>query len=193
MKRVLVMGDSVCSGYFPVMAARLKAEADFWLAPIQMNTSVDLLMGVKDFVLKRQPEIAVFASGVAETRSICFGGSERLVLPKTFARNVRCILESVSENSPATPVWITMAPVDERKGNQSEDFAYDNETVLSYNQEAKAVAVSLGVEVIDLYGIVKAAARAESCRPDGICFDERSSDYIAAQVGERLRRLLAVF
>lgn len=189
MKRVVVLGDPICTGYFPVLAAALKKETELWLAPMVMNTTVDLLVGVKEWVLKRQPEVVVLASGILDTRRICFGENERVMPLPGFARNVRCILESILENGPVTPVWMTMAAVDTRKVKDAEDFGYDNETISLYNEDAKAVARSLGVPVVDVYGIIKAASRADSNRLDGVKFDQRSSDYLASEVAVKLRKI----
>ncbi len=189
MKRIVMIGDQVCSDYSPVLTALLKEEAELWLAPKIVDTSVGLLVGVREWVLPRQPEIAVFASGVLDTRKICFGENERLVPLTAFARNVRCILKIALEQSTSTPVWVTMPAVDVRRVRDQEEFGYDNDTISLYNEEAKAVARMLGVEVIDLYGIVKAASRPDSARPDGFRFDERGSDYLAKAIAKRLREI----
>lgn len=189
MKRIVMMGDQVCSDYCPVLTALLKEEAELWLAPRTVATSVDQLIGVREWVLARQPEVAVFASGILDTRKICFGENERLVPLTAFARNVRCILKIALEQSTSTPVWATMPPVDLRRVQEKDDFGYDNETISLYNEEAKAVARMLGVEVIDLYGTVKAASRADSNRPDGIHLDERGSDHLAEAIAVRLREI----
>ncbi|MBD5781836.1 hypothetical protein IEN85_20210 [Pelagicoccus sp. NFK12] len=191
MKRIVMMGDEVCSDYCPVLAALLKEDAELWLAPKPVATSVDHLVGVGEWVLPRQPEVAVFASGILDTRKICFGENERLVPLTAFARNVRCILKMVLEQSTSTPVWITMPPVDVRHVKSESEFGYDNETISLYNEEAKAVARMLGVAVIDLYGIVKAASRADSYRPEGVRFDGRGSDYNANAIAVRLREICA--
>lgn len=185
-----MIGDQVCADYCPLLTALLKEEAELWLAPRVVATSVDHLIGVREWILPRQPQIAVFASGILDTRRICFGENERLVPLTAFARNVRCILKIAVEQSASIPVWVTMPPVDVRRAKSEEEFGYDNDTISLYNEEAKAVARMLGVEIIDLYGIVKAAARSESVRPDGIRFDERGSDYNASAIAVRLRSLL---
>lgn len=192
MKRIVLMGDQICADYCPVLSARLKGLAEFWLAPQLVETSVDLLVGVREYVLKRQPAIAIFASGILDTRKICFGENERLVPLTAFARNVRCTLKIAVEQSTTTPIWMTMPPVDNRRVSDESEFGYDNETISLYNEEAKAVARMLGVEVIDLYGIVKAASRADSGRPDGVRFDERGSDMLADAIGHRLKELCSV-
>ncbi len=184
-----MIGDEVCADYCPVLTALLKGEAELWLAPKVVGTTVEQLVGVREWVLPRQPEVAVFASGILETRKICYGENERLVPLTAFARNVRCILKIVIEQTTSTPVWATMPPVDVRRVQGEEAFGYDNETISVYNEEAKAVARMLGVAVIDLYGIVKAASRADSSRPDGIRFDERGRDYMANAVAKRLREI----
>ncbi len=189
MKRIVMIGDEVCADYCPVLTALLKGEAELWLAPKVVGTTVEQLVGVREWVLPRQPEVAVFASGILETRKICYGENERLVPLTAFARNVRCILKIVIEQTTSTPVWATMPPVDVRRVQGEEAFGYDNETISVYNEEAKAVARMLGVAVIDLYGIVKAASRADSSRPDGIRFDERGRDYMANAVAKRLREI----
>lgn len=189
MKRIVMIGDQVCADYCPVLTALLKEEAELWLAPRVGGTSVDLLVGVREWVLPRQPTVAVFASGIMDTRKICFGENERLIPLTSFARNVRCILKIAIEQSTSVPVWATMPPVDSRRVQGETEFGYDNETISLYNEEAKAVARMLGVNVIDLYGIVKAAARSDSGRPDGIRFDEKGSDYLANAIAGRLREI----
>ncbi|MDQ8186074.1 hypothetical protein [Pelagicoccus sp. SDUM812002] len=191
MKRIVMMGDEVCADYCPVLAALLKEEAELWLAPKFAGTSVDHLVGAREWVLPRQPQVAVFASGALDTRKICFGENERLVPLTAFARNVRCTLKIVLEQSTSTPVWVTMPPVDVRRVKREEEFGYDNETISLYNEEGKAVARMLGVPVVDLYGIVKAASRADSCRPDGVHFDECGSDFIANAMAKHLRGICA--
>lgn len=189
MKRIVLIGDQVCADYYPVLSAQLKTAAELWLAPRTVATSVDQLVGAREWVLSRQPELAVFASGILDTRKICFGENERLVPLTAFARNVRCILKIVLEQSASKPVWLTMPPVDVRRVQGEDEFGYDNETISLYNEEAKAVARMLGVEIVDVYGIVKASARSDSGRPDGIRFDERGSDYLAAAIASRLKEI----
>ncbi|EDY83605.1 hypothetical protein VDG1235_3232 [Verrucomicrobiia bacterium DG1235] len=191
MKRIVLIGDQISEDYSPVLAALLKDKAELWLAPKNSGTSVDLLNGLREWVLKRQPEIAVFASRILDTRKICFGENERLVPLETFTRNVRCILKIALEHSATVPVWATMPPVDPRRVKSQDEFGYDNETISLYNEEAKAVARLLGVEVIDVYGFVKSAARDDSARPDGVRFDQRSSDYLASKIAGRLRDICA--
>lgn len=186
MKRIVLIGNQICSDFCPVLRALLKDRAELWAPAESVETSVDLLVGVREWVLKRQPEIAVFASGLLDTRKICFGENERLIPLTAYARNVRCILKIALEQSAATPVWLTIPPVDARRVKSEDDFGYDNETIALYNEEAKAVARMLGVRIIDLYGIVKAAARTDSNRPDGVRFDERGSDFIAGAIASRL-------
>lgn len=189
MNRIVLIGNQICSDFCPVLRERLKGEAELWTPSESVDTSVELLAGVPDWVLKRQPEIAVFASGLLDTRRICFGENERLIPLTAYARNVRCTLKIALERSAATPVWLTIPPVDSRRGPAEDEFGYDNETIALYNEEAKAVARMLGVAIIDLYGIVKAASRLDSNRPDGVRFDERGSDFIAGAVAERLSEM----
>lgn len=190
MKRIVLTGNIICSDFLPVLRALLKEQAEVWTPSSPVETSVDLLEGVHDWVLKRQPELAVFASGLLDTRKICFGENERLVPLTAYARNVRCSLKIVLERSTSVPVWLTIPPVDARRVSGDEDeFGYDNDTISLYNEEAKAVARMLGVRVVDLYGVVKAAARSDSSRPDGVRFDARGSDLIAGVIAKRLREI----
>ncbi|MBC2606811.1 SGNH/GDSL hydrolase family protein [Pelagicoccus albus] len=191
MKRIVLIGDQICSDLTPVLTALLKEKAELWLAPDPVRTSVDTLVGVREWIPKRQPSIAVLTSGVMDTRKICFGDSERVVPLDVYARNVRCALKIVLEQSTATPVWATIPAVDVRRVEDEEEFGYDNETVSLYNEEAKSVARSLGVQIIDLYGIVKAAARSDSARPDGIRLDQHASDYLAKAIATRLSDLIS--
>lgn len=171
----------------------LKDVAETWCPPQVVSSTVHLLEGLSDWVLKRQPDIVMMAAGILDTRRLCFGEDERLVPLKGFERNVRCAIRLVRERSTAIPVWATIAPVDRRRVAslplEERDFGYDNDTISLYNEEAKAVVEKMRAETLDLYGHVKAASRVDSIRPTGIRFDERGSDYIAAKVAAKLRGL----
>lgn len=189
VKKIVVIGDQVCADYCPMVESALKDVAEVWCAPRVVNSSVELLDGLREWVLKRQPDVALLAAGILDTRKLCYGENECLIPLSGFERNVRCALKIVMERSTATPVWATITPVDRRRVSGDDDFGYDNETISLYNEEAKEVARRLGAEVLDLYGIVKAASRADSLRPDGMRFDRRGNDFIAHAVAERLTEL----
>lgn len=189
MKQIVLIGDSVCGGYTPVLSNVLKETAEIWCPDCPVGSTVEMLAGLREWVLKRQPDYVVLAAGMVDTRSICFGESERITPLSGFGRNVERILKVVLERSTAVPLWATITPVDVRRVSDTDEFGYDNETIAQYNEEAKEIARRLGVEVLDLYGVVKAASRADSWRPNGICFDERSSDFLADWLAGRLREI----
>lgn len=189
MKQIVLIGDRICAGYLPVLRNVLKGAAEIWNPDRPVCATVEVLADLRDWVLKRQPDYVIIASGILDTREVCFGCGDRITPLKAFERNVERILGTVLERSTTIPVWVTITPVDRRRVSNEEEFGYDNETISLYNEEAKAVARRLGVATFDLYGIVKAASRADSWRPDGFCFDERSSDFIAERMAAFLRSL----
>ncbi len=192
VKQIVVIGDEVTMDYLPVARNALAALAEIWTPGHAVGSTTQALEGLRDWVLKRQPDVALFAVGRSDTRKLCFGECEHLTPLRAFERNVHCILRLVQERSTTVPIWATITPVDRRRIAPEADaggseFGYDNETISLYNEEAKEVAAKLGVATLDLYGYVKAASRADSIRPHGIRFNERGSDYIARKVVETLR------
>ena len=192
MKKIVVIGDQVCADALPVVRGCLEGKAEIWSPSGVVSSTPHLLAGLKEWLLKRQPDVVLFACSMDDTRKLCHGEEERLVPLSHFSRNLRCVLRLTRERSTAIPIWATITPVDvrcvaARNGDEeSEEFGYDNETISLYNEEAKAVAASLGVRALDLYGFVKAASRGDSKRTDGIRFDERSSDVIARRIVKEL-------
>ncbi|MDQ8201688.1 SGNH/GDSL hydrolase family protein [Pelagicoccus sp. SDUM812003] len=187
MKKIVLIGDQVCSDYTLVLRNILNGKVELWGTDLAVGSTVGALAGLREWVLKWQPDYVLIQTGILDTRQICFGDKERVLPLKSFERNVSAILRVILERSTSVPIWVTTTPVDVRRVESQEEFGYDNETISLYNEEAKAVARRLGVEVLDLYGIVKAASRADSWRPAGICFDERASDFIAETVAQKLR------
>ncbi len=194
VKHIVVIGDEVTLDYLPVVRNGLSPLAEASGPELAVGTTTHALEGLRDWALKRQPDIVFFAVGRYDTRRLCFGEDERLTPLLAFGRNVGCLLRLVLERTTALPIWATITPVDRRRipvetGDCCADFGYDNETISIYNEEAKAVAAKLGVATLDLYGHVKAASRADSIRPHGLRFDERGSDFIARKVIDTLRGL----
>lgn len=191
MKRAVLIGDTVFRDALPLIEAELKEEMALWSPDAAVNSTASLLEGLREWALKRQPDIVFLACGMADTRRLCFGEGERLAPLEHFGRNVRCALRILLERSTAAPIWATITPVDRRtlagKDREQSEFGYDNDAISLYNEEAKAVAAELGVETLDLYGFVKAASRADSRRPDGIRFDERATRFLAERIVEKLR------
>lgn len=186
----------MCRDYGKILRNELNDCAEIWMPDGVVESSLRLLEGIRDWVLKRQPDLVYVASGLLDTRKICYGVTERLVPLEAFGRNVQCALNLILERSTAIPVWGTIAPVDRRRYNggideEEAEFDYDNESISLYNEEAKAIAERLGVSVVDVYGFVKTAARDESVRPDGLRFDEIGSRLIARKVAKSLRELMA--
>ncbi len=190
MKKIVVIGDWVCGDYLPVLRARLKDLAEVWSPDRPVCSTAAMLEGLSEWVLKRQPDLVFFAVGILDTRRVCYGEGERVTSLAGFERNVSLALRLVLQRSTARPLWGTIAPVDRRRVDEGlredAEFGYDNEVISLYNEEAKSAAQRLGVETVDIYGLVKGAARADSVRPDGLRFDSRASDFLAEKLAARL-------
>jgi len=179
------------------VAGFFRGKADVWFPERPVNSLFDMMSQVHDWVLRRQPDIVHLASGLADTRTICYGCSQSLSLIDHYRENVERLLQLILERTTAVPVWATIPPVDmkrlEKKDEEEKEFEYSNETIIRFNEQGREAAAKLGVEVNDLYGVVKAASREESARPDAIHFGEVGRDLISSkmiQVIEGLMRRL---
>jgi len=194
VQRIVIISDEVLYQCHQPVLGFFGGKADVWRPERPVVSLFDLMSQLHEWVLRRQPNIVHFASGLLDTRSVCYGSPQTLSLIHHYRENIERLLEIVLERTTATPILATIPPVDMKRLKQmsgdDKRFEYDNEAIIRFNEQAKEAAVKLDVQVNDLYGAIKAASREESERPDGIHFGDHGRDLISSKIIGTIEGLL---
>lgn len=186
MQRIVLISDEVLYRCQRPVAGFFQGRADVWFPERPVSSLFDLMSQLHEWVLRRQPDIVHLASGLSDTRTMCYGCSQTLSLLEHYRENVERLLAVILERTTATPIWATIPPVDmkrlKKNGEEERAFEYDNETIIRFNEQAREAAARFDVAVNDLYGAVKAASREESTRPDAVHFSEAGRDLISSKI-----------
>jgi len=195
VQQIVLISDEVLYRCHHPVAGYFKGKAEVWYPDRPVGCLFDLMAELHEWVLRRQPSVVHLASGLKDTRTVCYGCEQTLSLLEHYQENVERLLEIILERSTATPIWATIPPVDMKRlknnGESDSDFEYDNETIIRFNEQGREAAAKLGVEVNDLYGTVKAASREQSQRPDAVHFGEVGRDLISSKMIRCIEQVLA--
>ena len=148
LPRVLLIGDSICIGYRPVVTQILagKANVDVWLNP--MHQASPELHEILAQVLAQGPYAVIhFNMGL-------HGWIKGRIPDGQFAPLTRKLVTHLREDSPgAKLIWASTTPIT-LKGRPTKLDATNNAVILSHNQMAAEVMAGMKVPVDDLYGLM---------------------------------------
>jgi lysophospholipase L1-like esterase len=193
MKRVVLIGDSIRMGYGPVVKAELEGEAEVWGPQENGAHTVNVLLNLSQWVLKRQPDIVHVNAGLHDLKTDRYEGRDTVVPIAHYRDNVAHILQLIRRNTGATVVWATTTPVDHDRAHaahaSARDFSRYNEDVIAFNAAAVAVAGGMGVPVNDLYSVI-ADGGSSWLSEDGVHFAPDGCLALGRAVAEFLRPML---
>ncbi len=192
--KICLLGDSIRMGYAPFVEEILKEKALFFSPTENGGDSINLLKYLHLWVQAQKPEIVHLNCGLHDLKTLAYGAGpkDNLVPIHQYKENVGRILNFISKYQPeAKVVWATITPIDEIKAHEShskwKDFDRYEESVLAYNEAAKAICRETKTEVNDLFAFCKANKIQGSQEPDGVHFTSEGS----RKLGEEVARVLA--
>lgn len=194
MQRILLLGDSIRLGYEPYVRGLLQGTAHV-LAPVEnCEHTVNLLLRFCHWVVPVQPDIIHLNAGLWDTRRITRGGSENIIPPEAYVRNVRLLVTLIREHTRARLIWATTTPVNQsdydRVNDQRGNAGRHGPDIDLYNSLALEIMHDLKVPVNDLHGYVERTGPAALLADDGIHYTAAGSERLAEQVVSALRPLL---
>ncbi len=148
LPRVLLIGDSICTGYRSVVSQRLagKANVDVWLNPLH-QASPELHEILAQVLAQGPYEVIHFNMGL-------HGWVKGRIPEGQFEPLTRQLMTHLRESTPgAKLIWASTTPIT-LKGKPTELDATNNAVILGHNQMAAQVMAGMKVPVDDLYGLM---------------------------------------
>ena len=194
MKNIVLIGDSIRGGYQETVQQELAGAAEVWGPEKNGGNTVNVLVHLHLWVLRRQPDLVHINCGLHDLRTIFYGGRDNVVPVDHYRDNVERILRTIHEQTQARIIWATTTPINEQKAHAAHAAAHDFDRfeadVLAYNQAATEVATGMGVPINDLYATVMQAGRDECLTEDGVHFTPAASALLGRVVAAAIMKQL---
>ncbi len=191
IKKIALIGDSIRSGYQPIIQEYLKDKIKIWGPEDDTLNTVAILQHLKEWLANDKFDIIHVNSGLNDLRTVDYNLKDNMIPPELYTRNVELIIKLINKYSAGSLIiWATTTPVNDDLFNENrkplQDFMMRNEDVILYNKAATSVADRLGVAVNDLYAYVSEGDAKSIMDFDGFHF----SDYGYELLGERITDLI---
>ena len=169
MKQVILIGDSIRTGYEDVVRAQLEGWADIWSPKENGGSSRNVLAHLEEWVISRAPDIVHLNCGLHDLRKE-YGQPETAVPLQEYEENVGHIMDRIASGTQALIIWAATTPVNERWHHKNKGFDRFEADVRSYNASAGRIAKRPGIPINDLFAIVESAGKNSVLLPDGVHF-----------------------
>ena len=191
MKRVLLLGDSICEGYTPYVKERF-AERVIVYRPKEVGRFTTYMLRyiaewARNMRIGSNIDVVHFNVGLWDILRIY--GDEPLVSLDDYTRNLKRIIQRIRYVFPnAKLVFATITPILE--GESGYFLLRQNADVELYNKKAEEIMNENAIEINDLYVLAKGFA--EDLYLDMVHFTEEGYRYLAEQVSRYIERNLMV-
>jgi lysophospholipase L1-like esterase len=178
LPRVLLIGDSICNAYHPMVENELRGKA--YVAKVATSSAVQdpVLADQIRLLLKNYPfAIVHFNNGL---HGFDYTEGE-------YQRDFPKLLEVIKQNAPnAKLIWANSTPM--RKSENLQQFHETNERVKARNKIVAGLAAQHNIPVNDLYSVVE--SHPEYWSNDGVHFKPEGQAVEAKQVADAIRKEL---
>ena len=189
MKEIILIGDSICHGYFNVVESILGDVALLWSPEHGGGTTENTYAHMGEWLSGRRPDFIHINCGLHDLAQEFEAAESRIPITK-YKSNVEEILVHLKERTDAHVIWALTTPVNETRHHENKNFDRFERYVTSYNDAALEVADSLHVPVNDLYSLVMDAGRDRLLGPDGVHFAEEGYELLGNAVADVLKKAM---
>jgi hypothetical protein len=157
MKKILLIGDSICHGYKEPVRDALSDQAEVLFAPESGRFAEYILRQIHDWKreLKIGGDLDLIHWNAGLWDVLRLEGDEPLTPPECYAQFIRRIALMMKKLFPnAVQIFATSTPIQEEK--YSTAFSRKNADIVKYNEIARAELEPLGVVINDLYPVIAA-------------------------------------
>lgn len=188
-KRVLLLGDSIRVGYQPLVADKLRGQAEVVGPADNGRFSLYTLMRLEAWLSELgTPDVVHWNNGLWDCGYNAGRGPTRFIV-EDYLRNLRSILH-VLRKTGAAVVFATTTPVHPHRPFREGGWYWRNEEIDHYNRAARSVMAAEGVPVNDLHALVHRDLDACLC-DDMLHLSDHGKARCAAAVAEAVTPHLA--
>ena len=188
----ILIGDSICMGYRPLVQQRLSDEVNILGIPGNGGDSSRMLENLDGWMINRDADLIHFNCGLHDLKFERTTKTYQQPL-EVYEANLRKIVGRLQEETTkARVVWATTTPVMDERHNAVKGFDRYQRDVEAYNRVATAIMAEAGIPIDDLHSAIQ-NDNVEACLgSDGVHMTERGNRVLTDAVCTFILRELKV-
>lgn len=177
----ILIGDSICMGYRPLVKERLKEQVTVLGIEGNGGDSGNVLSNLDDWIINREAEIIHLNCGLHDLKFERDTKAYQQPLD-VYESNLRKIVERIKSESKARLIWVSTTPVIDKRHNSVKGFDRYIRDVKAYNEVANGIMKEARISINDLYSAIKNDDIAACLGNDGVHMTERGNRILADTV-----------
>jgi lysophospholipase L1-like esterase len=178
---VILIGDSICMGYRPMVRESLLDKVDILGIDGNGGDSGRLLENIDEWMINREAHLIHFNCGLHDIK-LEYGAKTHQQPINVYEANLREIVKRLKEGSKALIAWATTTPVIDQRHNAVKGFDRYLRDVQAYNQIATGIMKEADIPIDDLYDAIRNDRMEDCIGSDGVHMTERGNKVLAEAV-----------
>jgi lysophospholipase L1-like esterase len=178
----ILIGDSICMGYRPLVQQRLLDKVNILGIPGNGGDSCQILENLDEWMINRDADLIHFNCGLHDLK---FERSTKTYQQplEVYEANLRKIVGRLQEETTkARVVWATTTPVMDERHNAVKPFDRYQRDVEAYNRVATAIMTEAGIVIDDLHSAIQNDDIGACLGADGVHMTERGNKVLTDAV-----------
>ena len=189
MPKVLIIGDSISTGYTPAVAAELAGVAEVVHSPGNASDCTNIIANVDAWLAEANPQVVVLNCGLHDVKREDEKRDHCRVPLEFYKTILPAIIDKVLGNG-RRALWVNTTPVIEKRHQAVKPFARYNKDVDACNKAARGIAKKAGLPIVNLNKTVLRMDIESAMTEDGAHFLPEAYDVLGKKVAARLREML---
>lgn len=177
LPKVLIIGDSVCQGYAPVLGDQLKEKATLYRTRKSGGSTARGVEKIDQWLSAQKWDVIHFNWGIDDMIEDPAAPGKVLVPPETYEKNLRLLVGKLKANG-AKLIWATITPIAKEMGDAP-----------GYNAIAAGIMKEQGIAVDDLFTAVTPHL-AEYQLPHDVHYNPEGYEFLARQAAVSIEAAL---
>ena len=187
----ILIGDSICIGYRPLVKQRLSDQVNILGIEGHSGDSGNVLENLDEWMIKRDADLIHFNCGLHDLK---FARDTKIYQQpiEVYEANLRKIVERLQKEVTARLVWVTTTPVIDERHNAVKGFDRYQRDVEAYNRVATVIMTEAGIPINDLHNAIQNDDVEACLGSDGVHMTERGNKILTDAVCECILRQLGI-
>ena len=178
---VILIGDSICMGYRPLVKERLSGKVSILGIPENGEDSRKVLENLDEWMINRDVTLIHFNCGLHDLKLVSGAVTHQQPI-EVYEANLRKIVERLQKETTVRLAWATATPVIDERHIAVKGFARHLSDVQVYNRVATAIMTEAGIPIDDLYAAIQSDDMAACISADGVHMTERGNSVLTDAV-----------
>ena len=181
----ILIGDSICMGYRPLVKQRLAKKIDILGIEGNGGDSGCILENLDEWMIKRDATLIHLNCGLHDLKFERDKKAHQQLL-KIYQANLNRIVERLKNETAKRLVWATTTPVIDERHNAVKEFDRYLGDVEAYNRAATTIMREAGIPINDLYSAIQNDDVSTCLGNDGVHITDRGNRILTEAVCEFL-------